>query len=707
MISTTGLVTPDPTTTGAGDTLYIGYTADGTMSIDNGSKVSASTSYIGNSRNVTGTTSIDGQGSNFITYGNLTVGRSGTGSLNLQNLATVEADNLYLGDSASGSGSLTIDGHVTSARVYNTLYVGKNGSGTLAVNNGGDAVTNYGIVGDRPNSTGAATVDGAGSFWNLIDLAIGREGNGTLGISNVGRVETSYMAVGSHATSNGAVTIDGTDTLLFTTQLFQVGVGGSGSLTITNGGHATSNNAAEIGVMSGSTGTATVDGSESRWYLNSLHVGIEGSGTLNIRNDAVVQSTSVRVGSASAADGRIILDGGILDVFEELKTSPQDLLGTGTVNADGIASDIDLLFDSTHGAQQQIILNSEPDQNVTINLDLGSGRRLGAGYRGNGTLTITEGVTVESGEGLLGDLVGSSGTAVVSGAATTWQNNDGIIVGNEGTGVLSIQGGATVVLDDDLIIANAPTATGTVNLIDGTLDLAGNYMLIMQGNGVFNFTGGKLKDARIINVSLHQQGGTLAPGNVIGLGTSLIEGDYTLTDGTLEMQIGGSASNEYDRLEVSGIATLGGALHVSLVNGFVPSPGDSFGFLFAEGGFGGNFSELILPDLSPYGLDWMLNPGGSTLFLNVVDAAIPGDLDGDGFVGIGDLNIVLSNWNQNVTPGQRLLGDPTGDGFVGIEDLNTVLGDWNAGTPPAEQNIPEPAGLFAMALAASAMRRTR
>lgn len=38
-------------------------------------------------------------------------------------------------------------------------------------------------------------------------------------------------------------------------------------------------------------------------------------------------------------------------------------------------------------------------------------------------------------------------------------------------------------------------------------------------------------------------------------------------------------------------------------------------------------------------------------------------------------------------------GDVNGDGFVGIEDLNIVLGNWNAGTPPASGNptIPEPA----------------
>jgi fibronectin type III domain protein len=64
--------------------------------------------------------------------------------------------------------------------------------------------------------------------------------------------------------------------------------------------------------------------------------------------------------------------------------------------------------------------------------------------------------------------------------------------------------------------------------------------------------------------------------------------------------------------------------------------------------------------------------------------AITGDLDGDGFVGISDLNIVLGNWNLNVPPGDPL-ADPSGDGFVGINDLNIVLGNWNAGAPPAAE----------------------
>jgi hypothetical protein len=66
------------------------------------------------------------------------------------------------------------------------------------------------------------------------------------------------------------------------------------------------------------------------------------------------------------------------------------------------------------------------------------------------------------------------------------------------------------------------------------------------------------------------------------------------------------------------------------------------------------------------------------------DQGLPGDVTGDGFVGVGDLNTVLANWNQAVAPGDLSSGDVTGDGFVGIQDLNTVLGNWNASVTPPE-----------------------
>ncbi|MEZ6191028.1 MAG: hypothetical protein R3C45_07010 [Phycisphaerales bacterium] len=114
----------------------------------------------------------------------------------------------------------------------------------------------------------------------------------------------------------------------------------------------------------------------------------------------------------------------------------------------------------------------------------------------------------------------------------------------------------------------------------------------------------------------------------------------------------------------------------------------------------GNIANPVLASVNH--LSFFHN-GLQTFFIDSAPAsALEGDLNGDGFVGIADLNIVLGAWNQNVPPGDPL-ADPSGDGFVGIEDLNTVLGNWNAGTPPSTLAVPEPAGLMLCTVGALAL----
>jgi hypothetical protein len=66
-------------------------------------------------------------------------------------------------------------------------------------------------------------------------------------------------------------------------------------------------------------------------------------------------------------------------------------------------------------------------------------------------------------------------------------------------------------------------------------------------------------------------------------------------------------------------------------------------------------------------------PADQTLW---VIAPVPGDLDGDGTVGITDLLALLAGWGPCPAPPAPCLADLDGDGTVGITDLLALLADW-------------------------------
>ena len=117
--------------------------------------------------------------------------------------------------------------------------------------------------------------------------------------------------------------------------------------------------------------------------------------------------------------------------------------------------------------------------------------------------------------------------------------------------------------------------------------------------------------------------------------------------------------------------------------------------------FVGDLCELIVfeGDLTPTervaieeALMTRWNVGGS--------GELEGDLNGDGFVGSADLDLVRGHWGESVSgPAQ---GDANGDGTVSSADLDIVRGNWGASNFAA---VPEPGtvllivvGLFGVVL---------
>ena len=203
-----------------------------------------------------------------------------------------------------------------------------------------------------------------------------------------------------------------------------------------------------IGHESGSSGTATVTGANSRW-MNSeyLYVGHKGDGTLNITQGGTVdvaKDTKVAwnpnsVGLIQLGTGGTLETGGLLSSFDNLK-------GTGTINTRGLVSDVELVFDSESDLTKSLPLNGD-GQDITLNLTVDATGSLGAGFDDTGTLRISDGMTVASKDGYLAVKPGSTGTATITGADSKWTITDDLTVGRYGAGELNVEAGGLVVVD--------------------------------------------------------------------------------------------------------------------------------------------------------------------------------------------------------------------------------------------------------------------
>ena len=80
--------------------------------------------------------------------------------------------------------------------------------------------------------------------------------------------------------------------------------------------------------------------------------------------------------------------------------------------------------------------------------------------------------------------------------------------------------------------------------------------------------------------------------------------------------------------------------------------------------------------------------------VELIPAAIPGDVNFDGFVNIFDINLVSANWGSPGGP----TGDANGDGSVNIFDINLISANWTP-APAAAAAVPEPSSLVLVGFA--------
>lgn len=231
----------------------------------------------------------------------------------------------------------------------------------------------------------------------------------------------------------------------------------------------------------------------------------------------------------------------------------------------------------------------------------------------------------------------------LAGASLVFEGDGNLLNGGgsarlDNAGVLSKSQGA-------LTTITVPTAnTGQVLAQSGTLAFNGGYeqregLTRLQGGAIrskdaLSFRGGRLDGAGSILGSIVNEA-RLAPG--LSAGRLLLTGDYAQTsNGTLEIEIGGTTDLAFDQLLVDGQVDLDGTLAIRLADGFVPQQGDRFRIL-TGGSLRGDFTSVNGQVITlGKGFDREVDPDGMTLVYGEEDCTDHIDNDGDGGSDCGD-----------------------------------------------------------------------
>ena len=194
------------------------------------------------------------------------------------------------------------------------------------------------------------------------------------------------------------------------------------------------------------------------------------------------------------------------------------------------------------------------------------------------------------------------------------------------------------------------TSIGAFEQADGATTLEAATSSITATGSQVLVTGGDLLGVGTIGPSAVVSDGTLAPG--LSPGTLGVAGPYQQSaGGTLSIEIGGTGPGTgFDVLAITGAATLGGTLQIDTIDGFSPTPGDSFRILTAPS-LTGTFASVIGTEL-PNGLAYTprYDATGVTLTVSALSLSIDDVTVTEGHVGTVDaaFTVTLSETTTDV-----------------------------------------------------------
>lgn len=547
--------TGEATVTGANSTwtnsgvLYTGYNGDGTLNILDGGKVtSVGISYNAFGANTTSNITINGTDSSWTNSGELRVGQSGNATISIEAGGALSNTHGYLGLNPNASGTVTVTGTDSTWTNTGNFQVGSSGDGTLLVEAGGK-VSNTGVayIGTGSTSTGIATINGTNSSWtNGSTLYVGYSGDGTLLVEDGATVSNHHGYLGFNTTTAiGSVTVTGPGSSWTSTGEFRVGNVGNGTLIIENGGSVSSNsnsNESFIATSLGRTGVVTITGANSAWTTNdkTLYAGYSGTATINIEDGGSLSNGFSYLGWNNGSTANATVTGTDASLNPSTWTSSDTLRvgnsGNATllINAGGSVSSNATSYIATGSTSTSTVTVTGANSSWTTN-----DNELYVGNSGDATLNIEAGGNVSNSNGYIGGFSGSTSSASITGANSSWINSNNLTVGfNIGSnGTLNIDHGGTV-SNTVGFIGNFAGSTGTVNvtganaLWDNTDNLyVGGTAIAAGGNGTLNVNTDGIVD---VANTLHLWN----TGNINLFGGTLKTAQTTFTNNTLNFIAG-------------------------------------------------------------------------------------------------------------------------------------------------------------------------
>jgi len=417
------------------------------------------------------------------------------------------------------------------------------------------AATNVVINSAIPNPT---VVGATGA--KAATVIVGDGASGRLTIQTVGSLDCGSCRVGFKAGANGTITINGAGSTLVSNNV-TVGVSGGGTLHVEAGG-AVNSFVTVLGLAAGSNGNATVSGAGSTWtIINALAVGQQGTGKLAIDGAGTLSTGFLTVGSDAGGTGQISISGGgsRLDVGDIARVGAS---GTGAVRVDsgGVVNSTTLaIVGANTGSNGAITVTGTGSAWNSFSL-------LIVGQRGTGSLSIDAGGTVGAAGGSVGDIAGSNGAVHVADAGSTWANSGNLAVGGSGNGTLTIDTGGTVTSIGGSISLLAG-GTGTVHVSGSGSNWTSTGSLIVGNGGAGSLTiesGGSTTD---VDGGIGNQVGSSGTVTVSGASSRWVNtgnlGVGIAGNGVLRIENGGAVTSTLSSM----IATLAGSTGAVTVSG--------------------------------------------------------------------------------------------------------------------------------------------